>query len=429
MTKSSSIFDPAKSYYKSNPWKSRALITAVIFILLFSFIRIILTPTIIYGTTSWLADQGIESSIEDIHFNIIDGTVSLINAKGHEQGKPLFNIGLIEIYWRWSPLSKKTMVVNKVALHQFQINIEQYTDEIVIGGVKISLAGSSADTPPESTAEKNSEASKDKDVKPWAASLGEVIFTELNICYLQHSSTHKLATKDNLFVDYCVDLENMTWGGTISYATDKALLATDDIAISSTGNFSLDGLTVTDNRLNKKLLTSSSNTLEQVNISGLNNIHINKLIMNELSALKRDDDRHKDTIRFGQLLVEDTKLTNMNSLSINQITIDNPGFYLVKLAQSTWEHERWIPASGIQSSNSNSENKSTPSSNEFKLSLHNITINNSDICHNNEITDFYYCFTSEAINWTGAINYDTQSSAANTVNLKATGDFARKSVV
>lgn len=432
MTKTSSIFDRAKSYYKRNPWKSRTLITGVIIILLFSFIRIILTPAIIYGTTSWLADQGIESSIEDIHFNIIDGTVSLINAKGHEQGKPLFNIGLIEIYWRWSPLSKKTMVVNKVALHQFQINIEQYTDEIVIGGVKISLAGSSADTPPESitesttetTAAKNDGSSKDKDVKPWAASLGEVVFTELNICYLQHSSTHTLATEDNLFVDYCVDLENMTWGGTISYATDKALLATDDIAISSTGNFSLDGLTVTDNRLNKKLLTSSSNTLEQVKISGLNSIHINKLIMNELSALKRDDDEHKDTIRFGQLIVEDTKLTNMNSLSINQITIDSPGFYLVKLAQSTWEHEQWIPASDIQSSKSSSNNKNAPSSNEFKLSLHNITINNSDICHHNEITDFYYCFTSEAINWTGAINYGTQSSATDTVNVKVTGDFA-----
>ena len=211
-----------------------------------------ISPVIIHTVTSWLTDQGIESSIEDIEFNIIDGTVSLINAKGSSDGDALFNIGLVDIFWRWSPLSEKTVVVTNVTLHQLQINIEQYTDEIIIGGVTIPLSQTAAETAEDVT----DKPVDDKQVKPWAASLGEVVFTELNICYLQHSSSHKLAEAKNIFVDYCVDLEKMTWGGTISYATDKKLLDSGDLAISSTGNFSLNGLTVTDNKLNRKLLTS-----------------------------------------------------------------------------------------------------------------------------------------------------------------------------
>jgi hypothetical protein len=415
MTTKTLNFDRAKNYYRNNPWKSRTLITAFIFILIFSFIRIILTPTIIYSTTSWLAEQGIESSIEDIDFDIVDGTVSLINAKGSSNGEALFNIGLIDLYWRWSPLSEKTVVITKVAVHQFQINIEQYTDEIIIGGVTIPLSQAPAE---ENTTEK---PGADKEIKPWAASLGEVVFAELNICYLQHSDRHALADKTNQFVDYCVDLEKMTWGGTISYATDKELLKTNDLAISSTGNFSLNGLTVTDNKLDRTLLTSASNTLEGMVISGLNNIQVNKLIMNDLSALKRDDEKHNDTVRFSQLSIEDIKLSNMNSLSIKQITIDHPGLYLVKLEQSTWEHQQWIPSSNKQTTTDS--NIDTQANAQFKLSLNNITINNPDLCHQNKITDFYYCFTSEALNWVGAINYDSQTSVDDKINLTAKGNF------
>lgn len=414
MTTKNLNYERFKNYYKSNPWKSRSLITAFIFILIFSFLRIILTPVIIYTATSWLTDQGIESSIEDIEFNIIDGTVSLINAKGSSDGNALFNIGLIDIFWRWSPLSEKTVVITKVTLHQFQINMAQYTDEIIIGGVTIPLS----QTPAETTEEDVS----DKKVNPWAASLGEVVFTELNICYLQHSSTHKLAETKNIFVDYCVDLEKMTWGGTISYATDKKLLDSGDLAISSTGNFSLSGLTVTDNKLNRKLLTSSSNTLEEVAVSGLNKIHVNKLIMNDLSALQRDDEKHKDSVRFKQLSIENIKLTNLNSLSINQITVDHPGVYLVKLKQTEWEHQQWIPSSDKQKSSDSKNN--TPGSDQFSFSLKNLTVNNADLCHQNKTTEFYYCFTSEKLHWAGAINYDSQPLAADKINLKASGDFS-----
>ncbi|MBE9564084.1 MAG: hypothetical protein IMF17_02485, partial [Proteobacteria bacterium] len=305
--------------------------------LIFTFVRIILSPAIIYSSTSWLEKQGIQSSIEDIDLNIIDGSVSLINATGNKGGEPLFNIGRVDIYWRWLPLSEKTIVITNVLLHHFQINIEQYTDEIIIGGVTIPLT--------DAIGENNTSVvlEQEKKTTPWAASLGEVVFTELDICYLQHTSTHETATGESKYIDYCVNLDETTWGGTISYATDKTLLESDDLALTLTGDFALNGLTVTDNKLNRVLLNSSSNTLDKVTFSGLNKIHINKLIMNDLSALKREDEQHKDTVRFAQLTVHDITFSDLNALSINDITLDNPGVYLVKLKAETWEHQQWTP--------------------------------------------------------------------------------------
>ena len=413
-----SNFERAKNYYKNNPWKSRSLITAFIFILILSFIRIILSPAIIYGTTSWLTDQGIESSIDDIDFDIIDGTVSLINAKGSKDGDALFNIGRVDIYWHWTPLSDKTIAVTKVTLDRFQVNIEQYSNAMIIGGVEIPLTSAPADSSVEKAIDKPDE---DKEIKPWAASLGEIVFSKLDICYLQHTSTRAATDKDSLYVDYCVDLEEMSWNGTISYATDKELLKSNDLAISSTGNFSLNGLTITDNKLNRKLLTSSSNTLEEVIISGLNNIHINKLTMNQLSALKRDDEKHSDTVRFNQLSINDIKLSNLNSLSIKNVTLDEPGLYLVKQKQTDWEHQQWMPPS--DNSQPSADENSKPSSTPLTISLNNITINNPDLCYQDETSSFYYCFVSEDINWTGAINYHAQPAASGEINLTANGDF------
>ncbi len=403
-----------KKYYATNPWKSRIFIALFSLTLIVTFIRIILTPAIIYSSTSWLEKQGIQSSIEDIELNIIDGTVSLINATGNKDGEPLFQIGRIDIHWRWSPLSEKTIVITNVLLHHFQLNIEQYSDEIIIGGVTIPLT--------DATGENNIDAVLEQDEKttPWAASLGKVVFTELNICYLQHTSTHETVTDENKFIDYCVNLDEMTWGGTISYATDKDLLKSGDLPISSTGNFSLKGLTITDNKLNNILLSSESNTLQQVVVSGLNNIHINTISMNDLSALKRDDDQHNDTLRFNQLAIDNIKLTNLNSVAIDKIIVDGPGLYLVKLKESTWEHQQWLP---VEEDGQPSADKAKETSSPFSFSLNTLVIKTPDLCHLNTITDFYYCFTADEINWTGNIDYKTNPAVTEKDIITVKGDF------
>ena len=191
------LIDRIKTFRKERRWQSRIILTLLILTLLLVIARLLLAPTIIYGTTSWLKKQGIESTIETINIDIFDGTVSLVNAKGYSDGTPLFNVGLVDIYWHWAPLSDKTIEVTKVGLADLKVNIEKYEDEMIIGGVRLPL-GSNPATEKEEAAKEETDAEK----KPWAASLGEVIFTDLNICYLQHNTTLEQARQDTLYVDY-----------------------------------------------------------------------------------------------------------------------------------------------------------------------------------------------------------------------------------
>ncbi len=419
MMKKSILFDRIKTFRKENRWQSRVILTLLILILLLGIARLLLAPTIIYGTTSWLKKQGIESTIETINIDIFDGTVSLVNARGFSDGMPLFNVGLVDIYWQWAPLSDKTIDVTKVALDNFKVNIEKYNDEMIIGGVHIPLAANPAAKPEEPSEE------SDEKTKPWAASLGEIIFTDLNICYLQHNGALQQANKDTLFVDYCIDLDEVSWSGTISYATDKELLKTEDIAISSTGDFKLNGLNITDNKLGRKLLSSESNTLDNVVISGLNNLHIDELEMNEFSLLQREDEKHIDSIRFHQLTIDDINLAQLNTLSINNIDMEKPGVYLVKQNQTDWEYQQWIPptANTGQPDETKDNEESSATSSSFKVSLKNINVSESDLCYLDNSTPIYYCLTFANFAWNGSVDYDTNTPDTNDINLIAKGDL------
>lgn len=413
----SSFFVRIQAAYKTNPWKGRFILMLIFIIILVGIVRVTLPHTIIYGATTWLKQQGIISTIEDIDIDILNGSFSLVNATGSESGKPLFNVGRIDIHWHWAPLSEKTVVITKVALDHFTVNIEQYADEILIGGVHIPLAASTTETPVDKKA--------DKIIKPWAASLNEVIFSQLNICYLQHTTPHDQSNDESKYVDYCIDLAEMTWGGAISYATDAELLKTDDLALSSTGNFALNGLTITDNKVGRKLFVSTSNTLNNVVISGLRNIHIDSLEMNGLSALQRDDETHKDAVRFHRLAINDISLINLNSLSINNINITEPGFYLVKDNEQHWEHQQWLPQTITTNpvpDNTSNDSPGKPAA-SFNISINNITIEKIDACHLQKNNDLYYCLVFTELAWQGNIKYGTLPSPSGDINLTLTGDL------
>ncbi|MDT8281322.1 MAG: hypothetical protein RQ982_00770, partial [Gammaproteobacteria bacterium] len=415
-----------QSFYARNPWTSRLSLFFISLIFVAIMVRAILSPLIIQLTTSWLKTRGIDATIEDIRFRIIGGTVTLSNATGTQEGKPLFNIGLIDIHWLWSPLSEKKIEVSHVELDHLAIRIKNYTDTIVIGGVHIPLSSS-----PE-TADNNTGITTSKtNVNPWAAALGEVTFSDLDICYLQHSSTIAEASKTNRTMDYCVKLNEMQWNGTISYATDSELLKSNDLPLSSSGDFTLNGLTVTDNILNKTLLDSKLNTLDKVVINSLNDIRVDSLTMNELHAMHRDDAKHKDTFRFSNLTLKKITLRNLDDLSIDSLELKAPGIYAVKNKTDDWEYQQWIPK--VKESITKTtpakqqepvEKTTPPSDSVFKFAINSINIDDADFCYLDKTTSFYYCYTHKALAWSGPINYGgeikTQPPVSLSGNLKLT---------
>ncbi len=408
-----------KTFQNNRPRTSRLIIVLLILGLLLSCLRLVLSPTIIYVANSWLKEQGIESNIEAVNIGILDGTVSLINASGIKNDNPLFNIGLVEIHWQWKPLSNKTIEVSKVALDSLKVNIKQYTDSIIISGINIPLG----ETPENTETRPEETIIIDEDVKSWAASLGELVLTNLNVCYLQHTATLSQSNKDSKILDYCVELKEISWAGTISYATDSKLVKSGDLPLSSTGDFSLNGLSITDNRLGKKLLTSQSNTLDNVIISGLNNLHLDQLEMNSLSLFQRDDKKHTDSLRFSQLIVNDITLSELNNLVINNIKVSGPGVYLVKQNKTNWEYQQWIPKSATSDKPASKNGTQTDSSSSFKITLNDLNIANSDLCYLDNSTSLYYCLTFEELGWKGSVKYHSKATKADTIELRVKGDL------
>lgn len=408
------MINRVKHFYTVRPWTARLLTVFIIFCMLITGMRLALSPGIIYGVNSWLKKQGIDSAIEDINIDIIGGSVSLVNARGIKDSKPIFNIGLVDIHWEWRPLSKKTIVITKVALDSLSVDIAQYTDAIIVSGITIPLG--------ESAEKQEQETEVGNDVKAWAASLGEVVFTNLDVCYLQHTSPREKAGQNTKFIDYCVNLDEMHWAGTISYATDKALLESETVPLSSTGDFKLDGLDITDNRLGKSVLKSESNTLSKVVIDGLHQLHIDQLDMSELSLLQRDDNKHVDSVRFSQLTVDDIRLSDLSSLVVKSVSVSKPGVYLVRQDETDWEYQQWIPqatASEIPVDDIGQADREAA----FDIAISDLTIADSDLCYLDRVTSIYYCLTFKDFGWKGSIKYGTSQSAADKLNLKIKGDL------
>jgi hypothetical protein len=391
-----------KTFYAANPWKGRALLIACTLCLLLIIVRLMLTPTIIYNVNSWLKNQGIDSSIEDVKIGLFNGTVSLINAKGSRNNETVFDIGLVDIHWRWAPLSNKTIEVTDVIFDRINFNIEKYDNAIVVSGIKISVESETA-----ADSSKGQDLDTDTDKTHWSAALGALTLKNLDVCYLQHEISIEQASNDSRLFDYCVNLEEMSWNGTINYGAKNTLIINEDVPLSSTGNFTLNGLTVRDNKLDKILLASKANTLTDVKISGLSNIHIAEFDMNELSALERDDQKHIDTVRFKKLSIKNINFTHLNSLSMENIQLNEPGLYLVKNNKETWEHQPWIPASNTPAQVAPEKQEDKTKGSVFDLSIKNISINAPDLCYLEKNTTQYYCFTAQTLEWNGNIQYNT----------------------
>jgi len=421
MTTSAPFFDRIKASYNSHPWRNSLIILLLTLLTILGIARLMLSQTIIYSTTSWLKKQGINASIEAINFNIINGSISLINAKGYKKNTPLFNIGYADIYWRWAPLSKKTIVVTKIKLDNLNIQIKQYTNNIIIGGISIPI-NDNINTQKKPPSENFLAGKK---IRPWAASLGEIILTNLNVCYLQHETTLQKASKKSLYFDYCLALKKMSWDGSINYTTDKKQLNTIDIPISSKGNITLNNLSITDNKLNKILLNSKSNTLDNIVISGLNHVKIDQLKMNDFSLLQREDKKHSDSVHFNQLAINDINIIDLSSITINTINIRKPDIHLIKNNPTDWEYQNWIPKSSLTIKNNKSKNNmSTAKTNPaFNLTFNNVDISESDLCYQENNTVTNYCLTFAELAWNGVVKYSTTALKPNDIGLLLKGDL------
>ena len=412
------------TFYRNNPVKARILGGLLVFILLLLVARISLSPALVYATQSWLKQQGLDTRIEDISIDITGGALALHNATGSSEGRPLFNIGLVEINWHWAPLSEKTIEVSRITLNDLDVKIRHYRDEISIGGVHLPLSSSEKVSQAEA---KVAEELSEPMTRSWAAALGEVSFRNLNVCYLQHSTSRTQSSPATLLMDYCVSIDEMTWQGSISYARNRALLENNELPVASSGSFHLNGLKVNDNKLGRYVLASGANTLEDVVVTGLNDIRIKQIHMQQLSALQREDDRHRDAVRFDRLRINDIRLADLARLQIASVDIGKPGLYLVRHTAQDWEYQQWVPRTtgSIKKASESTDNSGNDNNSDasFAVSIGDISISAADWCYLDNSSTLYYCLTYDTLRWQGKLDYSTATPSAGSVDLKGAGEF------
>lgn len=404
------FIDKLKSYHLNNPGKSRLLISLFVILLLLTIIRAALPQTIIYNANAWLKQQGIESTISDIKINLLDGSFSLLNARGYKNNKLLFEIGLVDIHWQWKPLSKKTIAITKIALDTININIAKYTNKLIVGGVHFDPEQNNSKVPDDT-----------QNSSPWAASLGAISLNNLNVCYLQHSESYENISEKTRVYDYCASLKELSWDGTVAYDSNLSIAGAEDLPLVSTGELNLNELTLTDNKLGKNLVKLSSNSFADVAITGLNNIQIGQVSFNDFSALQRDDNNHPDTIHFQLLSLRNIELTRMEKLHIHDISINKPGIHLVKQSPALWEYQQWIPSQQKETTSDNGNTKSTPPA--TGITVDNITINEFDSCYIDKSTSQHFCLVFQTFEWNGNIQYNASSSDTANASLLAKGDI------
>ena len=381
--------DPANKNQSKRPW---FLITILILISLLILSRLFLSSAIIYGTNTWLKKQGITSNIEDININILNGHVSLINVAAKKGAKELFHINLLELYWKWSPISNKTLAISQIKLDKFNANVEHYTDALIISGLELPL-------------NKDSKiVESDNAEKDWALSLNKLEISDINLCYSQQAAPVNEKADNNKLYDYCLEVEQLSWQGPFQYSADKQI-AESKKPISAKGDLSLKGFSLIDNKQNKELLSTQLSTLSDIRIDGIDDISIPQLAIKHLSALQRNNNtENKDTVGFDSLSIDNLKLIKLNALSAKKITFDKPRLYLVKNNADSWEYQAWLPTS-------KSNNKTSSTDTAFTISLDDLVIKNSNLCYLEQHTSLDYCFTLENLKWFGSTQITTASQS------------------
>jgi outer membrane protein OmpA-like peptidoglycan-associated protein len=416
----SEMLGRGKTWYKNNLWQGRLLLSVSVILLVLVIVRISLPYTIVFSAVYWLDKQGVTSQIEDISINVIKGTFSVHNATGSKDGERVFNIGKASIDWEWAPLSTKTIVVKQVALDDFDLDAQQYSDGIIIAGITISNDGSVEQQP----------AQEDQPVS-WSTALNQVDFSDLNFCYQQHDAPLGDSTTENAVIDYCATAGHFTWEGDISLVAPAENDANKTPRLVVSGALKLSKLSLLNNVLDASLINLDEVTLSDIQIDGMDDVKLDAISISKLQLLQGTGHAlHQHAVELDQIDITDIGYSNNNTLAIKAISLDTPRLSMAKEASGAWKYEQWLP----QSANTDDKNSQPPSqpSNDnsvFNFNIGSILITGTELCYQQPALTsgtlpqaIDYCLGIASTRWNGDISFSTPT-ANNPLELKLAGDL------
>lgn len=296
----------------------------VIFLLLVS-LRLALGPIAKSSINNWFEQQGIDSSIEDISFEVSEGRLTLTNLTANDNGSQVLALEQAGLGWSWSALLDSQVKLNSIDIAGLRFDVGRGPGErLVIAGIDLNKLS----TPDEQA------RSTETDSEPveWSIVLQQLNINNFKLCYLalpQH--------------DYCNEFETLSWNGNIDL--DLARLSEPTLPLNVAGDFRLSNLKIHNNRLERKLLDLGEFSMRQINVDTLDNISIGTIVLEALTAFERVAETGQAQItRLERIEVDQLRLTQMSHLDIAEVNLQDHEAILVNLSSKKLEIDEWLEA-------------------------------------------------------------------------------------
>jgi len=331
-----SIIDQYKTISASRPWTAKILLTLLVIIVLLVLIRVALPLAIKLGATSWLEANNIKADIGEIEISLYDGSFALGSVSGKNDEGRGFSLGRFAIKWQWSPLFDKRVVIDSIDVSDLRLDAVFYKHGMNIAGLEIKPAGEAEQEL------QNSVPADQAQGKPWDVAIKTIALSSIEICAQQFSEGAQP------FIDYCASLAGFDWKGGIDFKASEQDRTSDTSPLYIAGTLGLRGIALNNRLLKRSLLAVDAISIDGVDVETFQNVSIDKITVNHLSALQRKPDTISDdapVVGFDDLVVQPLKLAQLNDLTMGVVTLAGVRAYIHIDKGGHTDIAQWIPAS------------------------------------------------------------------------------------
>ena len=304
------------NYKKYGLWSAVVVAATVI------LARLLLSPLTVNGINDWFAEQGIESQIEDLEFDIYNGEVSLTGLTAVKSENRTLGLDHLRIDWSWAALFERKLVLNSISISGLALEAERKPDgHLVFAAIDLAR---------ESQAESRKQEKSGSEAPQWSIALGKLAIENFEVCY-----------RDPPSHDYCKSFESLEWEGAMDF--DLSRMASTAMPLQAQGAFTLSNLNFQNNLLGRRMFGFENLALRGVIIDDLDSIEIASLGLDKLAMLeKKDDPDESEITRVEKLQIEQLRLEQMNRLEVASATVLNQQGRLIRKDDDQLEIREWL---------------------------------------------------------------------------------------
>ena len=268
-------------------------------IIMFSILVILLPTIITWYATSWLEEQGVNASIEDISIELSNGQVRVKTFKAVGPEKHKIELGEFFVQVHLRDLLDNKITIEKIQFADFYIDVyQQLGKPTKIGGIVIG----------DPDAAKTEISEQQNEPTAWEFVLKDIGFSNIKTCVNSHNQQGKPLYND------CLELGDLTWDGQFSYLLDTKANGKSGKLVTNL-SFALNNLRLHDTTDNKEVINIGSLHINDLAVDGLNNIKIKSVKFDDYKVLQRakeDVERHTHVANVEHITLTKLNINNLN---------------------------------------------------------------------------------------------------------------------